>query len=183
MEDLEQQILAILTQAREEMRANMQAQRINASGRTSASLRVEKYTGGLRLVGGTEGTHLVSDAPSMLGIEAADTAPIPTLEFGRRGGGNPPVPRGFYYIIREWTRAKGINFSSESERGTFAYFLARKIAREGTRRNQMPADVYSTPVMNARERIEMAVKSSLQNTLRAALSGATVTNLQGAFTT
>lgn len=183
MDDLEKQIAAILLQAREEMRANMQAQRINASGRTSASLRVQKYDGGLRLVGGTESTHAVQDAPAALGIETADTAPIPTLEFGRRGGGNPPVPRGFYYIIREWTRAKGINFASESERGTFAYFLARKIAREGTRRNIMPADVYSTPVMNARERINEAIKASLQNTLRAALGRATVTNLQGAFTT
>lgn len=182
MDELERQIAAILAQARDEIRANMQAQRINASGRTSASLRVEKYDGGLRLVGGTEGTHAVQDAPAALGIEAADTAPIPTLEFGRRGGGNPPVPRGFYYIIRDWTRAKGINFASESERGTFAYFLARRIAREGTRRNIMPADVYSTPVMNARSRIDEAVKSSLQNTLRAALGRATVTNLQGAFT-
>ena len=183
MEDLEQQIIAILTQARDEMRANMQAQRINASGRTSASLRVEKYEGGVRLVGGTDGTHPVSDTPSGLGIEAADTAPIPTLEFGRAGGGSPPVPRGFYYIIREWTREKGLNFASESERGTFAYFLARKIAREGTKRHQIPADVYSTPVMNARERIEIIIKSSLRNTISAALSGATVTNLEGAFTT
>lgn len=180
MEDLERQIIAILTQARDETRANMQAQRINASGRTSASLRVEKYDGGVRFVGGTNGTHSVQDAPD---IYAADTAPIPTLEFGRAGGGTPPVPRGFYYIIREWTRAKGINFANESERGTFAYFLARKIAREGTKRHTLPADVYSTPVMNARERIELAIKSSLQNTLRAALSGAKVTNLQGAFTT
>lgn len=181
MDELEQQIIEVLTQARDEMRANMQAQNINASGRTSASLRVEKYAGGVRLVGGTDGMHPVSDAPS--GIDAADTAPIPTLEFGRAGGGNPPVPRGFYYIIREWSREKGLSFASESERGTFAYFLARKIAREGTKRHQIPADVYSTPVMNARERIETAIKSSLRNTISAALSGATVTNIEGAFTT
>lgn len=181
MDELEQQIIAILMQAREEMRANMQAQNINASGRTSASMRVEKYAGGVRLVGGTDGMHSISDAPS--GIYAANTAPIPTLEFGRAGGGNPPVPRGFYYIIREWTREKGLSFASESERGTFAYFLARKIAREGTKRHQIPADVYSTPVMNARERIEIAIKSSLRNTISAALSGATVTNIEGAFTT
>lgn len=182
MESLEQQIIAILTQTRDEIRANMQAKNINATGRTSASLRVEKYEGGIRLIGGTEGTHAVQDAPSVLGIEAADTAPIPTLEFGRAGGGNPPVPRGFYYIIRDWTRAKGISFSSESERGTFAYFLARKIAREGTRRNRFPADVYSTPVLNARERIDEAVKMSIQNTIRAALGGMSTTNLRGAFT-
>lgn len=181
MDELEQQIIAILMQARDEMRANMQAQNINASGRTSASMRVEKYAGGVRLVGGTDGMHSISDAPS--GINAANTAPIPTLEFGRAGGGNPPVPRGFYYIIREWTREKGLSFASESERGTFAYFLARKIAREGTKRHQIPADVYSTPVMNARERIEIAIKSSLRNTISAALSGATVTNIEGAFTT
>lgn len=174
--DLESEIIRVLEQTKEEIRANMSSRHINASGRTSASMRVERYADGLRLVGGTNGEHDISDSP---GIYGSDTAPIPTLEFGRKGG---KVPRGFYYIIKEWTREKGLNFATESERGTFAYFVARKIAREGTKRGRENADVYSTPVMNARERINTAVKASVQNTLAAALGGAKVTSLKGAST-
>ena len=181
---LEQQIWSILEQARDEIRVNMNVRGVNASGRTSESVRVEKYDKGLRLVGGTNGTHPVTDYPQWKGTAfAADTAPIPTLEFGRGVSfKNPPVPRAFYYIIRQWTRDKGLNFSSESERSTFAYFLSRKIAREGTERSRNHIDIYSTPVMNAKDRINEAVKASIQNTLRAALSGMSVTNLAGAFT-
>ena len=174
--DLESEIIKVLEQTKQEIRANMSSKRINASGRTSESLRVEKYADGLRLVGGTNGTHGIADSPDIYG---SDTAPIPTLEFGRKSG---KVPRGFYYIIKEWTREKGLNFASESERGTFAYFVARKIAREGTKRNEANADVYSTPVMNAKDRIEKAVKANLNNTLTAALTSPRVINIRGAFT-
>lgn len=158
---LQSDILSILEQLKQEIQATMQAKRINASGRTSRSLHTETYDKGLRLVGGGEGA-----------------APIPTLEFGRGGGA---VPKGFYYIIKQWTRDKGLNFASETERGTFAYFVARKIAAQGTHRHEANEDVYSTHVMNARERINAAVKASVQNTLAAALGGAKVTNIKGAF--
>lgn len=170
-------IVRILTQARDEMRANMEARNINASGRTSASLRVEEYEGGVRLVGGNTSTHGI-DTPTGT-ITQRDTAPIPTLEVGREGGN---VPRGFYYIIKQWTREKGLQFSTESERGTFAYFLARKIAREGTRRHAMPVDVYSTPVMNAKDALNELISSTMSNTVAAAVRGIKTTNLRGAFT-
>lgn len=180
---LEQQIWNILDQAGKEIRVNMSSRRVNASGRTAESIRVEKYKTGLRLVGGTNGTHPVTDYPAWRGTaDAADTAPIPTLEFGRGvSTKTPPVPRAFYYIIREWTRDKGLNFASESERSTFAYFLSRKIAREGTQRSRNHIDIYSTPVMNAKDRINEIVTSSLQKTLRAALGGMKIESLQGAF--
>lgn len=170
-------IVRILTQARDEMRANMEARNINASGRTSASLRVEEYDGGFRLVGGSGNTHRI-DTPTQTIIQG-DTAPIPTLEVGRAGGN---VPKGFYYIIREWTREKGLQFRTETERGTFAYFLARKIAREGTARHAMPVDVYSTPVTNAKDALNKLVLDTMNNTVANALKGIKVTNLQGAFT-
>ena len=179
--ELEGQIIKILEETRDEIRANMEAQKINASGRTSASLRVEKFEGGYRLIGGTNSKHNIPDYP-FGGVQANDTAPIPTLEVGRAGGGEPPVPRGFYYIIREWSRAKNINFTSEKERSTFAYFLSRKIAKEGTKRHTAPADVYSTPVMVARQRIEQAVNATIANTIKAALGGMEIKNLRGAFT-
>ena len=43
------------------------------------------------------------------------------------------VPKGFYYIIREWSMAKGIPFASRSELNTFAHFTAKKIAEKGTK--------------------------------------------------
>ena len=181
-EQLESDIIRVLTQTRDEIRANMEAKRINASGRTSASIRVETYDGGVRLVGGYDTTHKVADYPPIKGTaDAPDTAPIPTLEVGRPGGGNPPAPRGFYYILRQWSRDKGINFSSERDRDTFAYFLSRKIAREGTQRNKVPADVYSTPVENAKARLAEIFAANIARTMRAAMGGARVTSLRGAF--
>ncbi len=154
---LEQDIKRILEQTRDEIRANMESQRINASGRTSASIKVEEYDKGLRLVGGGQGA-----------------APVPTLEFGREGG---KVPRGFYGIIRQWARDKGLVFATERERNTFAHFVARKIAREGTRRHEQHADVYSTPVEDAKERIKTAASRWFTQQINV-----TVTSIRGAFT-
>lgn len=174
---LEEQIYDILFRTRDKVRANMERERINASGRTSASIRVEKRGNMIALVGGNDGVHSITDAPD---IDAPNTAPIPTLEIGRKGGGNPPVPRGFYYIIREWSRVKGISFANESERSTFAYFLSRKIAREGTKRHTQHANVYSAPVNEAKEEIKNAINSTIAGVLRNALSN--VHTLKGAFT-
>lgn len=172
---LEADIIRILSDTRDKIRANMDAQKVNASGRTSASIRVEPYEGGVRLVGGLDARHDIDNSP---GIYGSDTAPIPTLEVGRVGGN---VPRGFYYIIREWSREKGLNFSSESERGTFAYFVARKIARSGTKRSTAPLDIYSTPVEEAKAKINAILRENLSRTVRAALGGSSVKGLKGAF--
>lgn len=172
---LENEIIKVLEQTRDEIRANMEAQRINASGRTSASLRVEEYHGGVRLVGGYDKTR---DVPHSPGIYANETAPIPTLEFGREGG---KVPRGFYYIIKDWTNAKRLNFANESERATFAYFVAKKIAREGTQRHDIHADVYSTPTVKARDRIKEILRQTVKGAILAGLAGGKVQTLRGAF--
>ena len=125
----------------------MQSRNINASGRTSASLKVETYAGGVRLV--STGERI---------------APFETVQFGRPSG---RVPRGFYYILKEWSREKGLTFSKESERSTFAYFLSRKIAREGTERHRTPDEqVYTPPVTQAVAQIKQAVANSVIETLR-----------------
>ena len=91
-------------------------------------------------------------------------APFETVQFGRPEG---RVPRGFYYILKEWSREKGLTFSKESERSTFAYFLSRKIAREGTERHRTPDEqVYTPPVTQAVAQIKQAVTSSAIETLR-----------------
>lgn len=173
VKDLKGQIADALTQTRDEIRANMEAKRINASGRTSASLRLDEYPLGVRLVGGSDRTHTIPP-----GIYASDTAPIPTLEVGRTGG---KVPQGFYYIIREWTKEKGLSFANESERNTFSFFVARKIAREGTQRNVMPVDVYSTPVEKAKRTIADIIRRRTDDTIKQALGGASVSTIQTAF--
>lgn len=176
---LESDIIRILNETRDAIRVNMEARKINASGRTSASMRVEPYEGGVRLVGGYNTTHEVDDYPAVLGtLETADTAPIPTLEIGRAGG---RVPKGFYYIIREWSREKGLNFSSESERSTFAYFVARKIARTGTLRHVTPENIYSQPVAAAKEKILQIFAQNVTRTVRAALGGGSVNTLKNNF--
>lgn len=154
-----QNIAQILLQAREEIRANMQAKGINASGRTSAALQVVQ-----------RGSHIA------LIKSEGQNAPFGTLQYGRAGG---RVPAGFYDILKQWSRDKGLSFSSEQERGTFAYFLARKIAREGTDRHRSPRnDIYDDPLAKAVDGVRQEARKYVFGTIKAVLaSGYTNTDL------
>lgn len=56
---------------------------------------------------------------------------VGTLETGRKPG---KVPFGFAEIIEDWINDKGIFQNvSIAERGSIAYFIAKKIAEEGTK--------------------------------------------------
>lgn len=135
-------IAQILETCKGQIQANMQSRKINASGRTSASLKVETYAGGVRLV--SSGYNI---------------APFETVQFGRKAG---KVPKGFYYIIKQWSIDKGITFAKKSERSTFAYFLSRKIAREGTQRHRTPdKQVYTPPVTEAVKAIRATIGASV----------------------
>ena len=140
--DIRQNIAAILERCKSDIELNMETQDVNASGRTVGSLAVVSDGAGVRL-----------------GLFGNNHAPLGTLEVGRAGG---RVPAGFYQIIKQWTREKGISFANESERGTFAYFVARKIAREGTQRHRLPIDVYSTPAKAARNEIESVLRNMVK---------------------
>ena len=136
------QIAQILETCKSKIQANMQSRNINASGRTSKSLTVERYTGGVRLISKGE-----------------KVAPFETVQFGRPSG---RVPRGFYYIIKQWSIDKGISFTKNSERSTFAYFLSRKIAREGTERHRTPDEqVYTPPVTEAVKAIRATIGANV----------------------
>lgn len=152
-------IAQILLQARDEIRANMQAKGINASGRTSAALEVVQGGGKISLI-----------------KAQGENAPFGTLQYGRAGG---RVPAGFYEILKQWSRDKGLSFSSEQERGTFAYFLARKIAREGTQRHRSPRnDIYDEPLENAVDGIRQEARKYVLGSIKAVLaSGYVDTNL------
>ena len=152
MADIRQDIEAILVRCKAAIATNMETQGVNASGRTVGSLAVVSDGAGVRL-----------------GLFGNSHAPLGTLEIGRAGG---KVPVGFYQIIKQWTRDKGLQFGTESERGTFAYFVARKIAREGTQRHRLPVDVYSTPAKAAKNEIESVlrrmVKVGIETSLKTA---------------
>lgn len=164
--ELKTEILRVLEETKQQIQENMRAQGINASGRTSASLHTVVRDGGnaLALVGGGEGA-----------------APIPTLELGRREG---KVPTGFYYIIKQWTRDKGMNFQTETERGTFAYFVARKIAAQGSSKFRNPSkrtDVYSTAAKTCAGKIAEIANGYVARTIKGAFEGVSVGALRGAF--
>lgn len=154
-----QNISQILLQARDEIRANMAAKGINASGRTSAALQVVQRDSKIELIK-AEGQN----------------APFGTLQYGRAGG---KVPNGFYEILKQWSRDKGLSFSSETERGTFAYFLSRKIAREGTKRHRSPRnDIYDEPLEKAVDGVRQEAHKYVLDGIKAVLeSGYVDTNL------
>ena len=135
-----------LEKLKSEIVGNMEAKKINASGRTAASFRVEKYDHGFRLIGGGEGA-----------------APLFTLEVGRVAG---KVPMGFTSILVQWSRDKGITFATERERNTFAYFLGKKIAKEGTKRNKEKEDIYSSAVKSAVEDISKQLLVSIKEQIQ-----------------
>lgn len=92
-----------------------------ASGRTERSLRIE----------------LTEDAGTLYGRRA-----FGTLETGRSGG---RVPKGFYQVILQWMKDKGIQVDKPK---SFAYLVARKIAAEGTKlhREGGTVDIYSKEI-------------------------------------
>lgn len=99
-----------------------------ASGRTIASMKVEVTEDGGVLWG---------------------RSPFGTLETGRKPG---KVPAGFWKIIRQWMDDKGIQVEKPD---SFAYLVARKIAREGTQlfRNGGRSDIYSSEIKGTIERM------------------------------
>lgn len=149
--ELRQQLIAILAAARDDIRANMAGKGINASGRTSAAIDVRQDKRGIRL-----------------SMQGEKVAPWQTLEVGRAGG---KVPQGFYSIIIQWTRDKGLQFSTEQERGTFAYFVARKIAREGTQRNRQHVDVWSTISQRSTQEIKKKINTAVMYNVQQAIRG------------
>lgn len=146
-----QNIAQILLQARDDIRANMQAKGINASGRTSAALEVVQGSGKIALI-----------------KAQGENAPFGTLQYGRAGG---RVPAGFYEILKQWSRDKGLSFANEQERGTFAYFLARKIAREGTQRHRAPRnDIYDEPLEKAVDGVRQEARKYVLGSIKAVLA-------------
>ncbi len=137
---MKQTVGAILERAKEQIQANLATYRINASGRTSASLKVEYYEGGVRLVSDGSG------------------APFPTTEIGREPGGMPPVD-----AIFQWSIAKGLQFETEQKRLSFAWAVAKTIEARGYGRpsrsdyGSTEEVIYTTVIDAAMTEIQAAV--------------------------
>ena len=154
-----QNIAQILTQARDEIRANMAAKGINASGRTSAALQVVQRGGKIELIK-AEGQN----------------APFGTLQYGRAKG---RVPRGFFYIIQQWTRDKGFSFENEKHRNAFTAYVVNKVKTEGTNRHLSPrTDIYDEPLAKAVDGVRQEARKYVLGSIKAVLaSGYADTNL------
>ena len=125
MEDRRKEIKGILSEELDSLRQRIIENHIRAgqraSGRTIKSLHV-----------------VVDDNHGFLFGRQA----FGVLETGRRPG---KVPKGFYKIIRQWMMDKGIQVEKPK---SFAYLVARKIAREGTElyRTGKHGDIYSEDI-------------------------------------
>lgn len=120
----------------------------NASGRTIESMHIDKGDKSITLFG---------------------RKAFGTLETGR-GPGN--VPKGFYGIIKQWVIDKGLSFSTDRERNSFAYLVSRKIANEGTKlyRNGGDADIYSKEIpktiSSIKNRLGIMMKAEVVNSIK-----------------
>lgn len=99
------EITDILDAAIYQIRSNLDAKGINASGRTAAGFRVVETDTKVQLIYTTD----------------TGGAPLSTLESGRRSG---KVPEGFTTIIEQWARDKGLTFGSDKELRSFAGAVA-----------------------------------------------------------
>jgi hypothetical protein len=109
-----------------------------ATGKTSASLRIMVTPKGFQLVGWKYAG---------------------SYEEGRAPGNMPPTS-----VLIEWAKAKGLQFKSDAQMRSFAFLLARKIAREGTYRYRMTPkpDIFRTPIKEMQEKLEQATSAYYQ---------------------
>ena len=132
MNDPRAEIKGILGEELESLRQRIIENHIRAgqkaSGKTISSLRVD-----------------VKDNQGILFGRQA----FGVLETGRKPG---KVPKWFYQKIQQWAKDKGIQVENPK---SFAYFVARKIAREGTELHRQGgrADIYSPEIEKTTQEI------------------------------
>lgn len=128
----------------------MSSEGVNASGRTSASLRVDDRGDKIVLVIGGDRSKY------------GRTAPLETLEIGSR-----PGVRGDWFksVIVQWTRDKGMTFENESHRWAVSTIIARNIEESGTARYRNPIDVYSSVVEKTTNGIRSLIAADFRQAL------------------
>ena len=132
------------------IKANMMRYDKNATYKTYASMQMYEEINGNDLE---------------FGIQSERAPLIEGMETGRRGG---KVPNGFYYIILQWSMDKGISFPTERDRRTFAYFVSKKIAEEGTvqYRQGINPNIYSNVYGLYNKKIQEQVVANINQNIR-----------------
>ena len=148
MNDVKSVLTKELNSLKKAIEERMAAEKVTASGRTRASLQV--------VVNENEGT--------LFGASY-----FRQLEKGRGPGS---VPRNFTEVIREWIKAKGIDYDSYVPKGrngakmtseqhltSLSGAIAHTIMTQGTvmYRNGTPKDIYSEALQQAVERISDSI--------------------------
>lgn len=160
---IDEQITAVLEDAKTEIQRRMAERGINATGRTSLSFRVEKDGTRISLIGGGDSQRW-----------GGKTAPIDSVEIGRGPGGDYKQLRP---AIVKRTIAKGFNFQAsdpreeESIRWAVSTVIAKRITAEGTRRHREPEDVYSTPTQTAAAAIRSIINADIKTMLSEIVGG------------
>lgn len=114
-----------------------------ASGKTQQSLHVEEET----------------DSVTLYGRKA-----FGTLERGVPPLGDRIQTRTFAHILHRWSMDKGIAFSDDKERWSFAYALAKKIKSKGSQlyRDKGRTDVYSNEIPTTIQRIRQRISAAFR---------------------
>lgn len=144
----------LLENAKLQIQANLASEGINASGRTSDSLRV-----------------IVDDNTVKLVQDISNgCAPIATAEVGRNSG---RIPYDFTRIVYEWSMDKGLSFENDKERMKFAGAVAwGKIRNRGYGRpgpsdfGRVKADVYSPVVEDVENSVRDLVTLKVAEVIR-----------------
>ena len=145
MDDVFDSIVKILDSAKNDIQSNMDRNKINASGRTTNSLTVERYDEGVRLVSRGE-----------------KVAPFATTEKGRPAG---RIPKGFFEILYQWSLDKGIAMD-DKERKKFSRALAFSIKKRGTERSRSQRnDIYTPIIEDVKIKIKDLVVASIKKSL------------------
>ena len=132
-----------------EIKSNLRAHGKVVSGRTLRSLRSE----------------ITNTPTTVTGRIWSTVSYFPAMERGRgpfKGG----AERGLSERLYSWSKLKGISFQTDTQRWAFAYALARKINKEGTRLFKQGGrqDIYTPVVSSIKKNILAALnKSSVLN--------------------
>lgn len=93
-----------------------------------------------------------------------------TLERGRKGG---KVPYEFKQDIIKWAKIKGISFANQKELEKFAWFVVKKIRKEGTKRYKTNEDIFTTAIKEFRKELLQTLTSNYIKEIKISIYGKT----------
>lgn len=108
---LNDKIFKLFDEVIQDLKNEMEIRNKVASGNTLRSFELRDTTEGYELIQSLD-----------------DAAPLYVLQDGREPG---RIPFGFTEILERWSEEKGIAFTSERERHSFAFLLGKRIKEKG----------------------------------------------------